>query len=273
VPLFRFFVQLFTWGRGSLAFICLVGIALLMRNGTIEHKQTIVDTLLSTLFFPAQSLISVVTSVKNLDQENHYLKNENARLRLENDLLIQAKSETVRLRKMVGFESPWAYPVSLAQVVGRNPGQYFTTLVINRGYKDSVSKDMPVFTSKGLVGKVSKVFDGHAMVQLLADPNLKVSVISQRTRTVGILESKDGERLMAMMPSHADIQPGDTLVTSGLGGVFPKGIQVGILTGIQSDDIEVVRYCNVRQLQNPALLEELFVIHKEPDWVVRGLVP
>ncbi len=146
-------------------------------------------------------------------------------------------------------------------------------MVINRGYKHKVHKDMPVFTTEGLVGRVSKVFDGHAMVQLLSDPNLRVSVIAQRTRTVGILESKDGEHLTVMMPSHADLRAGDSLVTSGLGGVFPKGIRVGVLTGLTTSDLEVVRYAKVRQLQDPALLEEVFVINKEPDWVVRGMAP
>lgn len=269
----RGIAQLLAWGRGTLTFVCLVGLAMLMRNGTIAQKQNVVDTLMSTLFFPAQSVVAKVTSVKDLDQENLNLKKENARLRLENDLLRQAKAEVVRLRRMVGFESPWTYPVSMAVVVGRNPGQYLTTLVINRGYKDGIHKDMPVFTPVGLVGRISKVFDGHAMIQLLSDPNLKVSVIAQRTRTVGILDSKDGEHLQSMMPSHADLRMGDTLVTSGLGGVFPKGIRVGVLTGVSGSDIEVVRYGNVRPMQDPTLLEEVFVIHKEPDWVVRGMAP
>jgi len=273
VALFRAIMQLLAWGRGVVTFVLLVGLALLMRNGTIEQKQTVVDSLLSTLFYPAQSMVAKVTSVKDLDQENLFLKKENARLRLENDLLRQAKAEAIRLRNMVGFESPWTYPVSLAQVVGRNPGQYLTTLVINRGYRHGIHKDMPVFTPTGLLGRISKVFDGHSMIQLLSDPNLKVSVISQRTRTVGILESRDGEHLRAMMPSHADLRAGDSLMTSGLGGVFPKGIRVGILTGLDGSDIEVVRYGKVRPLQNPALLEEVFVINKEPDWVVRGMAP
>jgi len=273
LSLFRVFAQLLAWGRGTFAFICLAGLALLMRNGTIEQKQTIVDSLLSSLFYPAQSIVSKVTSVKDLDTENLSLKKENARLRLENDLLRQAKAEAIRLRSMVGFQSPWTYSVSLAQVVGRNPGQYLTTLVINRGFRDGIHKDMPVFTPRGLVGRITKVFDGHSMVQLLSDPNLKVSVISQRTRTVGILDSKDGENLQVMMPSHADLRVGDTLVSSGLGGIFPKGIRVGILKGLNGSDIEVVRYGDVRQLQDPALLEELFVINKEPDWVVQGMAP
>lgn len=273
VSFLRLVSQVLAWGRGVVAFALLVFLSLLMRNGTIQQKQNVVDTLLSTLFFPAQSLVSKVTSVKDLDAENYKLKNENARLRLENDVLRQAKAEAIRLRRMVGFESPWTYPVSLAQVVGRNPGQYLTTLVINRGYKEGVNKDMPVFTSTGLVGRISKVFDGHSMVQLLSDPNMKVSTIAQRTRTVGILESQDGEHLQVMMPSHADLRLGDTLVTSGLGGVFPKGIFVGIIAGLTDSDIEVVRYGHVRPMQNPALLEEVFVINKEPDWVVRGIAP
>lgn len=270
---FRAIIQLLGWGRGAVAFVLFAGIAMLMRNGTIEQKQTVIDGLLTTVFLPAQSLVSTVSAVKDLDEENERLRKENARLRLENDLLRQAKAEVLRLRQVVKFDSPWTYPVSLALVVGRNPGRYLTTLVVNRGYKDGVHKDMPIFTSNGLVGRITKVFDGHAMVQLLSDPNLKVSVISQRTRTVGILDSKDGEHLRVMVPGHADLRLGDTLVTSGLGGVFPKGIQVGIVSGLDGSESEVIRYGMVRPLQDPAALEEVFVIHKEPDWVVRGISP
>ena len=124
----------------------------------------------------------------------------------------------------------------------------------------------------GLVGKVTKVSYAYSRVQLLVDPNLKLSVLERRTRVVGFLESVDGRTLMAMVPTHAGVKAGDTLITSGLGGIFPKGIPVGTVKSVGQADLDVMRQMNVIPFQEFSSLEEVFVMEKEPDWIIQELL-
>jgi rod shape-determining protein MreC len=248
-------------------------LSLLMLGGTLGQKQGVADWLFSTVYYPAQMVSASIGRIGDLKTENDSLKFQVGKLSLENAALREASRETDRLRTTLEFRNTWVgYPLTLAQVVGQNPGGDITTLVINRGLVDSLSTGMPVFTPRGLVGKLSKVFNNHAMVQLLADPNLKVSLIGLRSRVVGLFNVDDDGDWFVTVPTHSDLQVGDTLATSGLGGVFPKGIPVGVIASFEHGDIEVERNGEVVPLQNPALLEEVFVIRKHPDWVVQDLV-
>jgi len=145
-------------------------------------------------------------------------------------------------------------------------------MVINRGTHHGVHENMPVFSMNGLVGKVTKASYGYARVQLLVDPNLKLSVMERRTRVVGFLESVDGLMLSAMVPTHAGVKVGDTLITSGLGGIFPKGIPVGTVKTVRQADLDVMRQMYVEPFQEFSTLEEVFVMEKEPDWIIQEML-
>ena len=101
------------------------------------------------------------------------------------------------------------------------------------------------------------------------DPENKVSVLENRTRITGILESPDSRKLFVELPAHADLKVGDTLVTSGLGGIYPKGIRIGLVLHIFPGDIDVMKKAEVVPFQNPSEIEEVFVLKKKIDWIVR----
>jgi rod shape-determining protein MreC len=262
--------QVFTVGRGITSFFLCCLISLILLNKDIEYKQGVVDLLFSTVLYPAQVVSSKINSLKSIQGENEFLKKENMRLRLENDMLLQARKENLRYRDMLGFIRDHEFPMTMAEVIARSPGRLQTVFVINRGAEDSIKVNMPVLTSKGLVGRISKVFPGHSHVKLLTDPVVKVSVLENSSRTVGILESPDSYRIRVVLPRHAMVQKGDTLVTSGFGGIFPKGILVGRITDFKKGDLEVVKHALVKLFQDLDYVEEVFVIRKEPDWTYKG---
>lgn len=235
-------------------------------------RESVVSTALSSLYFPAQRIVSAMGHYKSIAQENEQLKEENARLRQETFHAREGLQELARLHTLVRFDDKWDYPIVTARVVGHNPGRFLTTMVINRGVEHGVKENMPVFSMNGLVGKISKSTKNHSRVQLLVDPNLKLSVMDRRTRVVGFLESMDGRRLTAMIPTHAGVHAGDTLVTSGLGGIFPKGIPVGTVKEIRKSDLDVMCQMEVNPFQEFSILEEVFVMEKEPDWIVKELL-
>ena len=268
----RFIVDLFTQRHGIVAFVFFLALGLLMRQAPNPIRESIVSTAVSTLYFPAQRIVSAVGHFKTVALENEQLKEENARLRQETYHAREGLQELARLHTLVRFDDKWDYPIVTARVVGHNPGRFLTTMVINRGTEHGVKENMPVFSMNGLVGKISKATMSHSRVQLLVDPNLKLSVMDRRTRVVGFLESMDGRRLMAMVPTHAGIHAGDTLVTSGLGGIFPKGIPVGTVKEVRKSDLDVMRLMDVEPFQEFSILEEVFVMEKEPDWIIKELL-
>ena len=269
---FRFIVGLFSQkhGIGAFAFFLLLGI--FMREAPEATQKGIVSTALASVFYPAQMVISSVDEFRSVAHENEMLKEENARLRQETYYASEALQELARLHALVRFDDKWDYPIVTARVVGHNPGRFLTTLVINRGTARGVKENMPVFSMNGLVGKVSKTSLTHSRVQLLVDPNLKLSVLERRTRVVGFLESVDGRTLSAMIPTHAGVKVGDTLITSGLGGIFPKGIPVGTVERIRPSDLEVMQLMDVVPFQEFSSLEEVFVMGKEAEWVIQELL-
>ena len=269
---YRFIVDLFTQRHGIVAFVFFLVLGLLMRQAPVPIRESVVSTALSSLYFPAQRIVSAMGHYKSIAQENEQLKEENARLRQETFHAREGLQELARLHTLVRFDDKWDYPIVTARVVGHNPGRFLTTMVINRGVEHGVKENMPVFSMNGLVGKISKSTTNHSRVQLLVDPNLKLSVMDRRTRVVGFLESKDGRRLTAMIPTHAGVHTGDTLVTSGLGGIFPKGIPVGTVKEIRKSDLDVMCQMDVNPFQEFSILEEVFVMEKEPDWIVKELL-
>ena len=269
---FRFIVDLFTQRHGIIAFVFFLLVGLLMRQAPGVVKENIVSSILGTVLYPAQMAISSLDAYRSVVAENEQLKEENARLRQETYYASEGLQELTRLHALVRFDDKWGYPIVTARVVGHNPGRFLTTIVINRGTHHGVKENMPVFSMDGLVGKVTKVSYGYSRVQLLVDPNLKLSVLERRTRVVGFLESVDGHMLMAMVPTHAGVKAGDTLITSGLGGIFPKGIPVGTVKSVGQADLDVMRQMYVVPFQEFSTLEEVFVMEKEPDWIIRELL-
>ncbi|GHV13038.1 cell shape-determining protein MreC [Fibrobacterales bacterium] len=265
---FQLIVQVCKWARGAVVFALLAVISLYMLNTNSKNKQNIADLLFSTVFYFPQSVTSYIFHFHELGEENEQLKKDNARLQFELNSVKEYEIENQRFKKLLAFENHWNYPITLTQIVGYNPGTYMTTAVVNSGEEDSISYGMPVFTVNGLVGRVSKVFKHHSMVQLLTDPNSRTSVISQRSRVFGTVFSLDNGTMQIQGSSYADLKPNDTLVTSGIGGVFPKGIPVGVLKKFDKNNDEVLSYGTVSLLQNIESLEEVFIIRKNMDWIV-----
>lgn len=265
---FASIIGLMSWGRGVLSFIFCISLSLYLINSEAEDKGLVVQVVNSSVLYPVQSSIIWINEIKSLEAENALLLEENAQLRLKLDSYKQSELENQRLRGYLSFPRKFDFPVLVAQVVSRDPGRLQASCMINRGELDGLSIDMPVFTPTGLVGKVSKVFNNHAYVQFLNDIASKVSVLENKTRAIGILESRNGYELEVEFASHTEVEPGDTLVSSGFGGVFPKGIQVGVVKDWIETDIAVLKRARVMPFQSNAFLEEMFVLKSTPHKIV-----
>jgi rod shape-determining protein MreC len=165
--------------------------------------------------------------------DNQRLREEVKWLRQENHRYLEAYLQHQRLQRLLNFREQTPFDVVAADVVGRDSNSWTEIIFINRGTRDKVAKGYPVVTHDGLVGQVIQAAPGLSQVMLLTDFRSGVDALVQRTRASGVVTGR-GRDLAALkfLPMGADIQPGDRLISSGMGGVFPKGLIIGAVKDI-----------------------------------------
>ena len=261
-----------------LLLVVVLGLLLLINVTSGERKQlTPVEDALLALFAPVQSAFSSAgQSLQDLYDAAvsfHELKAENERLQEEIDILRaqlvhfhEMQKQNHRYRSLLGFAESSGYELLAAEVISRDPSQWFGTLTINRGYLDGVQREMAVITDRGLVGMVSTVSPNSSQIILITDPRLSVSARVQRTRDpgiVGTVESNAGDPsmlIMTNMPPETSIQPGDMIVTSGMGGIFPPGLYIGMVKERPEERSGLVLSVPVEPGVNFNRLEEIFIV-------------
>jgi rod shape-determining protein MreC len=184
----------------------------------------------------AQALVPRQKLVKRLDQA---LK-ENQELQIKAAQADELTRENARLRQHLGMPKQLPWKVVLAEVVARDPANWARSIRINAGLREGVATNSPVLTADGLVGRVSEVGYTQAQVVLLGDPDCRVSVLIEETRDHGVISPTSSSALdnilvdLSYLSRNSLVTPGQRVVTSGLGGVFPKGILVGRIADSRS---------------------------------------
>jgi rod shape-determining protein MreC len=262
------FFALFTKGRGIVALLLCSIISLSLLFSDSKEKQSFYEVVTTTVLASVQSLLNIKQEYFRVYSENRELRHQNVLLKIENDTFRQSKLQNERLRAMLLFKDKKEYNLIAGEVVARNPRRNENMWIINLGTLDSVGKDMPVLTPKGVVGKIAKVFPNYSLVELLHSPSYKVSIISQKSQSIGILSHYGEKKLVARFPAHSGVQVGDTLVTSGFGGVFPKGLAVGVVKENQLEEDEILQSVEVVPFQKSNQVEEVFIYQKQASWVI-----
>ncbi len=194
------------------------------------------------------------------------LKKENESLRAEQAAYSEILAENIRLKSLLSFKQGYTqYHLAGASVISRDYGSWTQTLVIDRGEDSGIQKYMPVIVPTGLVGFVSEVYANSARVQLLLDPRTSVGGIVQRpsSRVVAMVSGNSGhlgELLFVNLPKEADVIKGDTIVASGYGGVYPKGMVIGTVEQVDVDEIGGTQVARITPTADFSHMEEVFVI-------------
>jgi len=229
-------------------------------------------TPLARVFFQVASGISgairTVANLQHLVRENDRLYLEISRLMAENARLEEYRLENARLRKLLGFQATLEYPTSAAQIVGRDPSNWLDTVTINKGTSQGVKKNMAVATMEGLVGRVLSASAHTATVLLILDPRSAVGGVVQRTRTFVLVEGDPGRPgLCRVKPltQDFDLQVGDRVLSSGLGGIYPKGLVIGNIVELVPGKYGVGTEAYLKPAVDFARLEEVLVITRAPE--------
>jgi rod shape-determining protein MreC len=181
----------------------------------------------------------------HVQRDNQRLREEIKWLRQESHRYLEAYLQYQRLQQLLNFREQTPLDVVAAEVIGRNSNSWTEIIYINRGTHDKVAKGFPVVTHDGLVGQVIHAAPALSQVMLLTDFRSGVDALVQRTRASGVVTGR-GRDLAALkfLPVGADIQPGDRLISSGMGGVYPKGLIIGAVkdipaNGRQTQQVEI----------------------------------
>lgn len=214
------------------------GLALVLAAGAVGWMSGRTAVLTEALR-PGWSLLqSAVTTVRGgaaYFQDLEALRRDNSQLRqsltyAESELarLIEVDAQNKRLSQLVELNQTLGGKGVAAQVVSRAPDNWRKRLVVNRGSNDGVGPDSVVMSPRGLVGRVLVAGPRTSIISLLTDPGQTVACLDQRSRSPGIVTGEgDATLVLRYMPQQVDFRIGDLVISSGLGGVFPKGLPIG----------------------------------------------
>jgi len=199
-------------------------------------------------------------------EENLQLRHTITKLEAENSRLREKEILTERLKTILDYKEHAEVDMVAAQVIGRNPSQWFDTIIINKGSHDGLDVDMGVVTPRGVVGKIIHVASRYAQVLLISDYNSAIGATVQRTRDEGIVQGINTDSLQLKYLSHdSEVSFGDLLVTSGMEGSFIKGLSIGRVEDIVRRDGEMFLKIKTTVAVDLKRAEEVLVIRSVQD--------
>ncbi len=194
-------------------------------------------------------------------KENERLKEALRTANEERRRLLEIELANARLRRLLDFKKKVPYTTIAAEVVGKDPSPWFKTVVVDKGAVHGVRKSLPVVTPEGIAGQVIATTPTHAKVLLIIDQNSAVDALIQRTRTRGIIEGEPGGGFnFKYVLRKEDVRVGDRVVSSGLDGVFPKGFDLGRVSGVVRPVAGMFQHVTVLPSVDFERLEEVLII-------------
>ena len=225
-----------------------------------------VQTTVSSLASQVEDVTSTARDLRTLRERNAELQKNIDSLIIENVQLNEIEAENANLRRLLNFAQRHPFfefrgAEVVARVIGSDPGNLSDYLLISLGKDHGMKEGMPVVTERGLVGRIEHVFGTSSQVLLLTDPASAVNALIQSSCLTGMVQGQVGGGLeIDYIPQDATVTPGEIVVTSGLGGSFPRNLVIGQITHVYQQDYEMFQRAVVRPSVNFDQLEQVLVI-------------
>jgi rod shape-determining protein MreC len=257
----------------SLGIVALAAVLILsLPSSAVSHLKLALGSLFLPLFglagatqqLPAD-LVNSVLPRRELLREIDTLRRQNQQLQAEKLQANALANENDQLHDLLGWARQQPWKLKLANVVSRDPANWWRTIQIDLGSRDGLRADLPVLTTDGLVGRISYVGYTRSQVILIGDPNCRVSaLIEDPAQDTGILSASgpldSSLALLTYLPSNASLKSGQQVVTSGIGGVFPKGIPLGQIVDSRQVELGLYTEARVKLSANLGSLEQVWVV-------------
>lgn len=250
-------------------------IVLVLLTNTQNNNLTAFESAVSNLVTPIQNGLtylknkvngnnSFFTNINNLQEENEELKNKNSELEQSLRELETIKTENQTLKEYLNLTEKYGdYTTIPADVINRDISNYSKTITINIGSDNGIGEGMTVIGDEGLVGYVISVTGSTSKVQTIVDTSSSVSSLMSTTRDSIVCKGTldDTSCLKAMyIPTEAQIIQGDSIETSGIGGIYPKGIHIGTVSKVVNTNNSIDRYAIIETAVDFDKLETVLVI-------------
>ena len=253
-------------------FLSITGILLLvfLNSSTLSQKSR--NLILKTVSPVQRAAVGAVSQTArlakamvssfSLSKEIERLKKENLSLQSQIVALKEVQRENEILRSQLSFNPPPSYRVVTANVIARNPDRLRQQLLIDQGTKSGLYKDAAVLASGGiLIGRVKEVLADTASILLLNDQRSAINALTEDSRASGLLKvAVDGSLYLELILQEKEVKTGERVMTSGLGGIFPKGLLIGEVREVKQSDLEAFKKAKVELLANPYEQEIVFVL-------------
>jgi rod shape-determining protein MreC len=256
----------------AIVLLLIAGGLLILFSSEKSSGGNVVSRALYTIVSPVQRIVFAAHSqarhvwssyidLVSLKETNRMLKQELLDLRRQNAALLRDEQENRRLRKLLKLKAHHEFPSVVAQVIGEDAVGWYRTFFINRGSEDGVRPFMAVTAAEGVVGRVARTSREMSQVVLVTDPNLAVDCRVARTRDRGVLTgSTEKKCVLRYLRPDSDVRPDDEVVTSGLDGIFPRGLRVGRVESVTRDEQRLFDEARVIPAVNFSEIEEVLVI-------------
>lgn len=230
-----------------------------MRSVAVGFMQPVFDAS-HFVFYNVAEGFDRVANYGRIYREHEQLKQEVVVLRRDLIDLEEMRLENARLRELLNFEKDSSDVELGAEIIGRDVSSFTHWAIVNAGQEEGALQNMPLVAPGGLVGRIVTVNKHSSQAVLLADHQSKVSSIVQRTRETGILTGTGKGLQMKYIPVQAEVKVGDVIVTSGLGGIFPKGIPIGKVTSLKAERNGLHLYAEIEPFVDYHRVEEVLCL-------------
>lgn len=255
-----------------LASIILVSLALITASIKRSPKPFFLETVVVWIVSPFQTFFaSMVNSVEDVMDQYIFLANvskENKELRKEIDVLLGQNNELrekarqlKRVAVLMKYQEKVGQRKTVATIIGRDATQWSKMVFINRGTRHGVHENLPVVTHSGVVGHVIQAARSVSKVLLITDNRSAVDSLFQDSRVTGVVVGT-GEDFCTMkyVPVDASMKVGDKILSSGLGGIYPKGLLVGTVTSVSKGREGLFQEVTIKPNVEFSRLEEVLVL-------------
>lgn len=262
---------------GLIIIVVILSIATGIINAT-KTRVTFVENIAEVILTPIQKMFNGIeggfakvseyfANITDLTEKNKSLAEENQKLKAELIEIETDRAENEELRRMLALKngSP-EFEMECAEIVARDTSNWFNTFTIDKGSKDGIAVNQPVITvGKALVGRVSQVGSTWAHIVTITDPEHSAGSEILRSGDFGITDgestlSAQGKCKLSFISKNSNVVPGDTVITSGLGGIYPKGLSIGKVIEICPDTQGISQYAVLKPEAELDSIRTVFII-------------
>ncbi|MCX6064419.1 MAG: rod shape-determining protein MreC [Chloroflexi bacterium] len=266
----------------TILFLVIAGVLALALSGSFGFISSNFNTLIvsaqswiSTRFVVIQDFFTVPRDVVALRQQNAELEAEVSRLQAQVVTLQNSLSQADALAALVNFSrSNPENSYTAASVIGRDPSPFLRYVIVDKGSNDGLRRGMPVVTDQGLVGRVDAVINSAARIQLITDLSSAVNIRLEKAKKEAILTGNvSGDLVLDLVPQDVTLEPGELVLTSGLGGGYPADLIVGQVLNVRKRDADLFQQAIIQPVVDFTKLKIVLIITDFRPVDITPLIP